>query len=312
MRPLVDRARFPSHPFTRQSSPAPSSIRRGPVCRATRGASERLAALLRDRGKMRLTSLCKPTCHHEHSRTSLDFLRSPAGSRRRARPGERPARGRNLKLGPSRRRSEEALDGAPSASVSPGSQPSPKRGSRAARCRAPRREVRVGAPPGRRFRPSERRGGAASDALCRSRPRWGFRLPSARGGPSFRTGPPGSQDRCLRSSRQRGRRTSTQRAFPPVARTLGDPLARALSGAVRRLLAIETIHEHDRWNPPEPFPVARGCPRAPGRGGCALANAAGRRFTAQGAGSGSRRIGLVQAMPGRATPKPIPAEHLAS
>jgi len=142
---------------------------------------------------MRLTSLCKPTCNHEHSRSSLDFLRSPAGSHRQTRPGERPARGRNLKLGPSRRRSEEALDGAPSASVSSGSQPSPERGSRAARYRSPRREVRVGVPPGRRFRPSERREGAASDALCRSRPRWGFRLPSARGGPSLRTARPGAR-----------------------------------------------------------------------------------------------------------------------
>jgi len=87
-----------------------------------------------------------------------------------------------------------------------GSQPSPRRGSRAARYRAPQAELRATRRLGRRFRPFQRRAGSASDALCRARCR-----------PSLRTTFPGSQDRRLRSSRQRGRRTSIQRVFPPLS-----------------------------------------------------------------------------------------------
>lgn len=271
MRSLVDRARLPSHPFARQSSPAPSSIRRGPDRRATRGAfGAPCGSPRRPAERCVLTSFCKPTCHHEHSRISLDFLRSPAGSRRRARPGERPARGRNLMLGPSRRRSEEALDGAPSASVSPGSQPSPERGSRAARYRAPRREVRVGAPPGRRFRPSERRGGAASDALCRSRPRWGSRLPSARDGPSSRTARPGARTVASAPLVKEG---VAPRPSAPFHRSRG-PLRSRLRGRFGRRSPASCNRNDSRARPLEPtgpFPVARGCPRASGTGGSALA-----------------------------------------
>jgi len=173
-------------------------------------------------------------------------------------------------------------------------------GSRAARYRAPQAELRATHRLGRRFRPSERR---ASLPLARS---------VAPALPVLANGPPGRQDRCLRSSRQRGRRTSIQRAFPPPMGAVHACLRRRF-GAARRFPAIDTIHERDRVDLIEPAPGTREVALArSGYGGGALASTTGRRFSVQGAGSGSRRIGLVQAMPGGATPKPIPAEHLAS
>jgi hypothetical protein len=311
MRSLVDRTRFPSHPFTRQPLPRRRQSGVGP--------SAALPAELRS--ALRLSSATTERCvspasANQPAITSTRGLRSISSARPPARAGvlvpgsarpEAETSSWDPREGGVKRRLTALL---PLRSA-------PARSPRRSEGRAPLGTVL----PEGRFESARRLDGVFG------RPRGEGELPLTRsvapglGGafafprprrPILSDGPPGSQNRCLRSSRQRGRRTSAQRAFPPVARTLGDPLARALSGAVRRLLAIETIHEHDRWNPPEPFPVARGCPRAPGRGGCALANAAGRRFTAQGAGSGSRRIGLVQAKPGGATPKPIPAEHLAS
>jgi len=72
------------------------------------------------------------------------------------------------------------------------------------------------------------------------------------------------------------------------------------------------MHERDRVDHTEPASTREVALARRGHGGSALASTAGRRFSVQGAGSGSRRIGLDQAMPGRAIPKPIPAEHLVS
>jgi hypothetical protein len=116
-------------------------------------------------------------------------------------------------------------------------------------------------PPGTAFSAVREASKAASDTLCR-----------ARADPSLRTSPPRCQDRRLRSSRQRGRRASIQRAFPPPMAP-SAPACAGVSGAARRLPAIETIHERDCLDHTEPDPYARGHPRPPGGMAAALLRA---------------------------------------
>jgi len=128
-------------------------------------------------GKMRLLDLCKPTCT-----TSTRGLR-PISSRARG------VKWRLTALLPLRSAGLAALA---EARVARRSVPCSASGASS------------GTPPGTGFSAVREASGSASDALCRARCR-----------PSLRTTFPGSQDRRFRSSRQRGRRISIQRAFPP-------------------------------------------------------------------------------------------------
>jgi len=130
--------------------------------------------------------------------------------------------------------------------------------------------------------------------------------------PSLRTGRPAARTAASAPLVKEGGAPRSSAPFPPPMGAVHACLRRRF-GAARRFPAIDTIHERDRVDLIEPAPGTREVALArSGYGGGALASTTGRRFSVQGAGSGSRRIGLVQAMPGGATPKPIPAEHLAS
>jgi len=250
---------------------------------------------------MRLTDLCKPTCNHEHSH---DFARFPPLAFRLApacSPRESPARGRSLKLGPPGRRSEEALDGAPSASVSHAR--SPRRGEG----RAPLGTVLPGGSfettrrLGRGFRPSERRGGLPLTRSVASRPRGAF-ASSGAGRSVLADGLPGSQDRCLRSSRQRGRRVSDQRAFPPISRTFRA----RLHGRFRSRSPASCNRNDSRARPRGPTgPLpdrARSYPRTPGMGGSALA----RRHRPALHGPGGQGAALAASASSRQSPDELP------
>jgi len=164
---------------------------------------------------MRLLDLCKPTC----TTSTRGFVRLPLS-------GER---------------SEEALDGAPSASVS--------------RARSPRRsEGRAPLGTVLRERSFERRAvwdgvfgrsrgeGSASDTLCRARCRSSLRttLPGAR---TAAPAPLVKEGGASRSSAPFHRR-----------RAPSTPACAGASGAARRLPAIDTIPEHDRVDPTGPRP----------------------------------------------------------
>jgi len=126
VRSLVGRTRFPSHPFTRWILPRRRQFGVGPATALLRPASGSLAAPLRVAEKMRLTDLCKPTCTTSTRRgRSISSARRPACAGRLV-PGRTPLEAEASCRGPSSRRSEEALDGAPSASVSRAC--SPRRG----------------------------------------------------------------------------------------------------------------------------------------------------------------------------------------
>jgi hypothetical protein len=301
-RSLVGRTRFP-----RTRSPGGSLPRRrlsgvGPKPpRYPTSPRETLRSALRARGKDASHRPLQTNLHHEHSWTSLDFLRSRPSLRRSARPGENPARGRSLMQGPSRRRSEEALDGAPSALASQklAALAEARVARRSVPCSA-RAELQAARRLGRRFRPFQRRAGlplTRSVAPATSRPRER---------PSREPGPPLPLLSSKRAAHLDPARLSTAEEPPP--RLLAQALQVPLAGFLQSIRFTSAT----AWTTPSPVSTREVALARRERGGNALASTAGRRFSVQGAGSGSRRIGLVQAMPGGATPKPIPAEHLTS
>lgn len=309
MRSLVDRARFPSHPFTRQPLPRRRQSGVGP--------SAALPAELRS--ALRLSSATTERCvspasANQPAITSTRGVRSISSARLPARTG---------KLVPGSARPEAET-----------SSWDPREGGVKRRLTA---HLPLRSAPARSPRRSEDRAPLGTvlpegrfESACRldgvfGRPRGERELPLTRFvapglGGAFAFPRPEAVHPCGRPAREPGPLPpllSSKRAahLDPARLSAGEePLGTRLrrrSGATRWLLAIDTIHEHNRANPTGPLD-ARGCPHAPKHGGGALSSSAGRRFTTQGAGSGSRRIGLVQAMPGRATPKPIPAVHLTS
>jgi hypothetical protein len=142
-RSLVGRATLPSHPFTRWVLPRRRLVRRGRNHRAT---PRRLGKPCGCPPRSRERCSSSTSANQPASRALVDFARFPP------------------------RRSEEALDGALPLRSALGSQPSPERGSRAARYRAPRfGGASSGEPPGTAFWAVPEASWSASDALCRAR-----------------------------------------------------------------------------------------------------------------------------------------------